>query len=394
VAPRKRILEQVIEVLERHIDEAGIIYCLRRRDVDRMSEELQNRGIDNVPYHAGMPDKDRRVAQDKFTKEEVNIIVATIAFGMGVDRSNIRFIIHTGMPKSVEHYQQETGRAGRDGLPAFCYMFYGPGDYRLWSFFAEQSSNREIMMEKLNTIYNFCAQPQCRHRMLSNYFGQNYKKELCNACDYCLNELDVVDDALVIGQKILSAVVGTRQEYYGFGATYITDVLKGRMTERVKNMGHYNLSVFGAMEKESERFIRYAIEQLIGQGFLSKEGKFSTLSITIAGQQLLEGKRLPVLSKPLMTTKKKKISRASRKRKEVEWAEIDQGLFQVLRKKRAELALKKGVPAYIIFGDRTLRDIAVKKPVTKEKFSEIYGVGENKLNSYANIFIEVVKNYR
>ena len=393
VMPRKQLLEQIEEVLEKHTNEAGIIYCLRRRDVDAISANLKSHGIDNVSYHAGIPNDERRVAQSKFTHGEANLIVATIAFGMGIDRSNIRFIIHAGMPKSIEHYQQETGRAGRDGLPSFCYMFYGGADYQLWSFFAEQSSNREIMMKKLSTVYNFCVQSQCRHKALVNYFSQDYKKHSCSACDFCLNELDMVDDALALGQKILSGVAAVRQEHYGFGAGYIVNVLKGKITEKIENMGHRNLPVFGVMKEESERFIRYMIEQLIGQGFLFKEREFSTLSVTDSGERLLRGKVLPVLVRPLLVAKKRKISRMARVRKEEEWAEIDEGLFHVLRGKRAELARKKSVPAYIVFGDKTLRDIAAKKPVTKKDFSDIYGVGENKMKSYADIFIKIVKDY-
>ncbi len=394
VIPRNQILKQIIEVLEKHNNEAGIIYCLRRRDVDAISEELKSRGIDNVPYHAGMLNNERRAAQAKFTHEEVNLIVATIAFGMGIDRSNIRFIVHAGMPKSIEHYQQETGRAGRDGLPAFCYMFYGGADYRLWNFFAEQSSNQEIMIKKLNTIYNFCVQPQCRHKTLVNYFGQEYKKHSCGACDFCLSEFDMLDDALTVGQKILSGVAAVRQERYGFGAGYVISVLKGKMTERIERMGHYNLPIFGLMKEKSERFIHYMIEQLIGQGFLFKEKEFSTLSVTDSGEQLLRGDALPVLVNPLLAIKKKKISEMDKARKKEEWAEIDEELFEALRKKRMELAREKSVPAYIVFGDKTLRDMSAKKPVTKKDFSDIYGVGENKMKSYADIFIKIVKKYK
>jgi len=394
VIPRKQILKQIMGVLTKHDQEAGIIYCLRRKDVDAISGDLKGLGIDNVRYHAGMSDEERHLAQERFAREEVDIVVATIAFGMGIDRSNLRFILHAGMPKSIEHYQQETGRAGRDGLPAFCYMFYGGGDYRLWSFFAEESSEREIMLKKLRTIYNLCTQPQCRHKLLVNYFGQDYEKDSCDACDYCLNELDMVDDALIVGQKILSAVIQVRQEHYGFGAGHVVNVLRGKLTEKIERMGQQHLPAFAIMREESEVFIRHMIEQLIGQGFLFKEEEFSTLSVTDTGIQLLHGEVSPILAKPLLAAKKKEIARKSRARRDQEWAETDQGLFQILRQERAELARERGVPAYIIFSDKTLRDIAAKKPLTKEAFSDIYGVGENKLKSYADMFIKIIKDYQ
>lgn len=394
IFPRKQISQQITGILAKHANEAGIIYCLRRRDVDAVSADLKNFGIANVGYHAGMSDEERHIAQERFSREEVNIIVATVAFGMGIDRSNIRFVIHAGMPKSIEHYQQETGRAGRDGLAAFCYMFYGGGDFRLWSFFAEQSSEREIMMKKIRVIYNFCVQPQCRHKLLADYFGQDYPARSCDACDYCLNELDMVDNALIVAQKILSCVVRVRKEDYGFGAGYVADVLRGKLTEKIERMGHQSLSVFGIMREETEIFIRYMIEQLAGQDFLVKEGEFAVLAVTDAGRQLLRGQMLPVLAKPVLRAKKKEIAIRSVERREKEWAQIDQGLFQILRQKRAELAREKGVPAYIIFSDRTLRDIAAKRPLSRDAFADVYGVGENKLKAYADIFISIVKAYQ
>ena len=393
VIARNQILKQIVGVLAKHTNEAGIIYCLRRKDVDVISEGLKSLGIDNVGYHAGMLDKERHIAQERFAREEVNIIVATVAFGMGIDRSNIRFIVHAGMPGSVEHYQQETGRAGRDGLPAFCYMFYGGADFRLWSFFAEKSYEREILMKKIKIMYNFCTQPQCRHKLLVNYFGQDYERRSCDACDYCLNELEMVDDALTVGKNILSCVVKVRQTHYGFGTGHVVNVLKGKLTDKIKHMGHHTLSTFGIMQKESEVFIRHMIEQLTGQGFLFKEGEFLTLSVTDTGKQLLYGEVSPILAMPLLAAKKKEIRKKTTERRDKEWAEIDQGLFQILREERTKLAHQKDVPAYIIFSDKTLKDIAAKKPVTKEAFSGIYGVGKNKLESYADIFIKVVKDY-
>jgi len=393
VMARRQIFKQITGLLERHPNEAGIIYCLRRKDVDHLSSELNEAGFNNLPYHAGMTDRERHINQEKFAREEVGIIVATVAFGMGIDRSNIRFVIHSGMPKSIEHYQQETGRAGRDGLPAFCYMFYSGSDYRLWSFFASESSGRETMMKKLSAIYRFCTRPQCRHSVLSNYFGQEYPKTSCGGCDYCLNELDLVEDALGCGQKVLSSVAAVKERYYGFGASHIVNILKGKLTEKIEKRGHQNLSSFGIMAGAPEVFIRHMIEQLIGQGFLEKEEEYATLSVTDSGRRLLSGELSPVLVKPLVAAKKKDIARKTREIREEEWKEIDPGLFQALREKRAELAHEKEVPAYIIFGDRALKDMAAKKPLTKEAFSNIFGVGESKLKSYADIFIRTIKNH-
>jgi ATP-dependent DNA helicase RecQ len=392
IYPRNNIMREIKGVLDKHRGEGGIIYCLRRKDVDSVSEDLRKTGIVNVRYHAGMSDKDRHISQEKFSREEVDVIVATIAFGMGIDRSNIRYIIHAGMPKSLEHYQQETGRAGRDGLPAFCYMFYSGADYRLWSYFAEQSRDREVMIKKLGDMYNFASRPNCRHRTLVNYFGEELSKVPCGSCDYCLSELEMISDALSVGQKILSAVLKVSEGRYGFGAGYVSNVLKGRSDERIERLGHNEITAFGLMRDESDMFIRYMIEQLIGQGFLVKEGEYLTLAVTKKGKQLLLGEISPVLVKPLVAAKKKEITaRAARKRVE-EWVQADHGLFQKLREKRTELAANKGVPAYIIFSDKTLRDIAAKKPRTRAEFEGIYGVGQSKLASYADIFIQVVKD--
>ncbi|MFH1877711.1 MAG: DNA helicase RecQ [Candidatus Omnitrophota bacterium] len=393
VIPRAQIIKQITGLLEKHKDEPGIIYCLRRKDVDDISAELNSEGFKNVPYHAGLTDEDRHVNQDRFVKEEINIIVATVAFGMGIDRSNIRYVIHAAMPKSIEHYQQETGRAGRDGLPSSCYMFYGGGDYRVWSHFAEQSSEREVMLEKLNYIYNFSSRPQCRHKVLVEYFGQGYERSSCEACDYCLNEVEMVDDPLTVAQKILSAVVKVKRFSYGFGAAYIVNVLRGKEDEKISSLGHDQLSVYGIMPEDPVPFIRYMIEQLIGQGFLERVGEFSTLEITDAGKKVLRGETIPVLARPMIARKKKEIAKKRQERQEIDWAGIDRELFRRLREKRAELAQQKGVPAYIIFSDNSLKDMATKEPLTKEEFAGIYGVGQSKLVSYAGIFIQVIKDY-
>ena len=334
VRPRSHIIDQVTDLLKKHADEPGIIYCLRRDDVDTLSARLNELGFENLPYHAGLADDTRRLHQDRFAREEIDIMVATIAFGMGIDRSNIRFVIHTAMPKSIEHYHQETGRAGRDGLPAYCYMFYGGGDYLTWKSLLEDSPQKAVMLDKLQRLYHFCSQPHCRHKVLANYFGQDYEKASCEACDYCLNELEMVEDPLIVGQKILSCVYRVHQvSGLGFGAGHIANVLKGNLTDQVEKWGHHGLSTFGLMANESVAFIRYMIEQLIGQDFLRREGEFSTLSLTDSGRKMLRGELTPVLAKPLVAAKKKEITRKGRQKKEEEWAEVDPELFQLLRRK-------------------------------------------------------------
>ena len=391
---RANVISQITGVLEKHSGDAGIIYCLRRNDVDNISGKLNKLGFKNLPYHAGLSDEERHLNQDQFIREEVNIIVATVAFGMGIDRSDIRFVIHAAMPKSIEHYHQETGRAGRDGLLSYCYMFYGGGDFGVWKFFSEQSANRDVMMDKLRIIYNFCTQPQCRHKVFVNYFGQEYDQSSCQACDYCLSEVDMIDDPIGIGQKILKSVDSVKcGDGHGFGAGYVADILKGNSTSQIIRWGHQDNPSFAAMSSETLVSIRYLIEQLIGQGFLERQGEYSTLSLTGLGRRLLNGEVAPILAKLLQAARKKEINARQKSKKAQEWAGVDEKLFELLRWKRAELARKQGVPAYIIFGDRSLKDIAFIKPTTCEAFSGIFGVGEHKLKIYAKPFIETVKQY-
>ncbi len=391
---RTQIVSQVTDLLKKHAGEAGIIYCLRRDDVDTLSARLNALGFKNLPYHAGMEDDTRRLHQDRFAREEVDVMVATIAFGMGIDRSNIRFVIHTAMPKSIEHYHQETGRAGRDGLAAHCYLFYGGSDFLTWKSLLDDSPHKEVMLDKLQRLYYYCSQPHCRHKVLAEYFSQDYGKPSCEACDYCLNELEMVEDPLIVSQKILSCVYRVHQvSGIGFGAGHIANVLKGNKSDQVETWGHHGLSTFGLMPEESVAFIRYMIEQLIGQGFLRREGEFSTLFLTDSARKVLKGDLTPVLVKPLVAAKKEEITQKGRKKKEEEWAEIDQELFQVLRNKRAELARSQGVPAFIIFGDKSLRDMARVKPTSREAFATVYGVGDYKMHAYADAFIEVIKKF-
>ncbi len=383
-------INKIVDILKKHKNEAGIIYCLRRTDVDELSIKLNNLGYKNLPYHAGLTDNVRKKNQEEFSRENISIIVATIAFGMGIDRSNIRYVIHAAMPKSIEHYQQETGRAGRDGLPSDCYMFYSGQDFKTWEYMLNDSSQKDVMLVKLKALYYFCTEPACRHKYLVKYFGQEYAKDNCGACDYCLDEVDTVDDPLIVGQKILSCVARVKMR---FGADHVTNVLKGNLTENITKWGHEKLSTFALMSNETKSYIRYMIEQLIGQGFLKRDIEYSTLLITDSGRRLLKGEVVPVLAKPIVAEKKKEIEKKIKIKHDIEWENIDEKLFEVLRTKRAELAKEKNVPAYIIFSDKTLKDMAQIKPVSKEQFSNVFGVGEVKLDQYGDVFIEIIKKY-
>ncbi len=394
VMPRDNIISQITEVLSRHKKEAGIIYCLRRDDVDSISARLNQMGVKNLPYHAGLSDEERHTNQESFMREEADIIVATVAFGMGIDRTDIRFVIHAAMPKSIEHYHQETGRAGRDGLPSHCYMFYGAGDFRVWSFFLKQSPNKDAMADKLQAMYNFCARPQCRHKVIVNYFSQNYGPQNCALFDYCSKELEMVEDPLKIGQAILGCVESlTFGNGQGFGAGYIANVLKGNITDQITGWHHENTPAFGKMSPESLVYIRYMIEQLLGQGFLKREGEYAILSLTDLGRRLLRGEAAPMLAKLLVARKKKEISGRQKEKRDRDWAGVDEGLFELLRKKRAELAQKQGVPAYVVFSDRSLKDMAAQKPLTPQDFAAVFGVGEHKLKVYSEAFMSVIKHY-
>ncbi|OGX02497.1 MAG: ATP-dependent DNA helicase RecQ [Omnitrophica bacterium RIFCSPLOWO2_02_FULL_44_11] len=391
VLPRSgNVIRQVVDVISKRPEDPGIIYCLKRSDVDEISEKLNDLGHQNLPYHAGLPDSERKKNQDAFSSESVPLIVATIAFGMGIDRSNIRYVIHAAMPKSIEHYQQETGRAGRDGLRADCYLFYSGGDYRTWEYMLRDSSDQEVLLSKLSAMYNFCVRPECRHRYLVNYFSQDYQQRNCGSCDYCLGEVEMIEEPLVVGQKILSCVVRAQER---FGAAHITDILKGDLTDAIERWGHQTLSTFGLMSSETKIFIRFMVEQLIGQGFLERRGEYMTLALTESGRKLLKGEVVPLLAKPVVLAKKKDVEKKRREKRESDWEGVDEKLFSVLRAKRVDLAREKGVPAYIVFSDKTLKDMALLKPATIEQFAEIFGVGAAKQKEYGEIFIHCIKDY-
>ncbi|MBN2269100.1 MAG: DNA helicase RecQ [Sedimentisphaerales bacterium] len=386
VRPKGSIVRQVCEVLDRHKGESGIIYCIRRKDVDSMCDELASKGYSVAPYHAGMENGDRKKNQDLFINEKVDTIVATIAFGMGIDKSNVRYVVHTGMPKSLEHYQQESGRAGRDGLEAECCMFHSDGDYGTWKFLMKdmEPEAQEIALIKLSRMYSYCTGGICRHKAILRYFGQDLGKGNCEACDVCLGELGRIDDALVTAQKILSCILRLDER---FGGDYTASVLTGSREKRILENGHDALSTYGLLSDHSKDAVHNWIDQLVGQDYIEKAGEYNVLKVTPKGRGVLSGRETPRLLKP--TKKPAKVSKAATD----SWEGVDEGLFEALRRLRKSIAEDRGVPAFVVFGDAALRDMARRRPSTPAGFLEVKGVGQTKSKQYGKIIIAAIKDY-
>ncbi len=386
VERRTDAVGQVCAVLDRFKGESGIVYCIRRADVDELNAQLCAQGYRAVPYHAGMAAFDRKKNQEAFITEKIDTIVATIAFGMGIDKSNVRYVIHAGMPKSLEHYQQESGRAGRDGLEAECRLLYSGGDYGVWKSLLANANGeaRSIALGKLNQMYDYCTGVGCRHAALLDYFGQQAEKENCAACDICLGEVDSIDDAQKIAQKILACVVRLNE---GFGADYTSLVLVGSREQRILRNGHDKLSTYGLLSDRPKSAIRDWIEQLVSQDFLRKTGEFRVLAVTDKGWQVIRGQETPRLLKPARESGR--VSRAAKQ----SWAGVDRELFEEMRLLRRELAEQKSVPAFVVFSDAALRDMARRRPSSQIGFMEVHGVGQQKNKEYGAQFVAAIVEY-
>ncbi len=381
---------QILSVVEEHAGESGIVYCIRRSDVDSLCEKLCASGHKALPYHAGMDDQARRRNQEAFSNESVDIIVATVAFGMGIDKSNVRYVIHAAMPKSIEHYQQETGRAGRDGLSSDCWMFYSFADFKLWEniLSKDEGEGATIGLQKLRDMFDFCDRSGCRHHGLAAYFSQEYREPSCGACDRCLgSSRNNMENATEIVQAILA---GVRDLGDIAGPTYTTNVLAGVREERILSKGHNRLSSFGALATHGAKQVRDWVEELVQQGLLEKNGTYNILSVTDKGMDSLGTAFTPVLSMPVTastgyTRKPPKIKDRS------PLNEADQALFAVLRQARKEKAEELDVYPANIFSDATLRDMARRRPLERESFMAVQGVGQHKYENFGEEFIEVIR---
>jgi ATP-dependent DNA helicase RecQ len=397
VLPRHDLLRQVTEVLDRHDGEGGIIYCLRRRDVDDLAATLQRRGVKAVAYHAGLSAEQRHEAQEAFTRERCDVVVATVAFGMGIDRSNVRFVMHTALPKSLEHYQQEIGRAGRDGLEAECVLLYSGADVVSLKWMLEKSAQEAgagpdflpSALRHLEDMDRYARGAVCRHRALVEYFGQTYPHESCGACDLCLGDTEEVPGATVVAQKVLSCVARVKE---GFGIGHVLSVLRGDATENVTRRGHDKLTTFGILKGENKADLRDWVYQLIGQKVLMQVGdEYPLLKLNEASWEVMRGRREVRLVRLVRRKKGEKVEKSAAQ--EVSWEGVDPGLFQALRELRRQIAQERGEKPYMVFGDAVLRELARVRPTAAERMRMISGVGDVKLRDFAGRFLPFIAQH-
>ena len=400
--PRLDQLKQVMETVNRHPGEGGIVYAQTRKQVDRIAAGLKKAGVSCAPYHAGLSAEERRQAQDDFVNERLAVIVATIAFGMGIDRSNVRYVVHANTPRSIEHYQQESGRAGRDGLPAECTLLFSAADLALHRFLAKMEKmppERERALERqLRDIGRYAVSPVCRHKLLTEHFGAPYPAsgggpaaEGCGACDVCLGETRGLpkEEAVLTAKKVLSAAWRAEGRY---GTGYVVNLLLGRPNDRMAANGQDKLKVFGLLKEAGEPAVRAWIDQLVVQEFLevTEEAEYPLLRITAAGKALCRDEREVFLGLPAQRAKAKKKSRALEGAAAAGLPAPDEALFERLRAYRRAIADKAGVPPYIVLHDSALIEMSALKPATLEAMEGIKGMGERKLKRYGALFLEVI----
>jgi len=386
VVEKKQAFPKLLALLEKYRREAVIIYCFSRKETEEIAANLKQNGFNARAYHAGLDAAERKAVQEAFIKDRVNIIVATIAFGMGIDKPDVRLVVHYTYPKTLEGYYQEIGRAGRDGLESQCVLFYTYADTRKHEFFIgrmEDEKLAERAREKLGEVIHYCELASCRKKYLLEYFGEEFEKDNCGACDACLEKKEMFD-ATVIAQKILSAVTRTGGR---FGKNHIIDLLLGKNSQKIRINSHDRLSVFGIVADFDEAGLGQIMNQLSGLGLLLKtEGKYPVLALTKKGVAFLAGREKLELAKPQKTAVFKSLPGCF-------GPAYVQSLFEELRQLRKQLAEAAGVPPFVVFGDASLREMAAYFPRDREEFSRIGGVGAKKLEQYGEIFLQAISAF-
>lgn len=394
---QKEKIRAIVKFLRRHRNESGIIYCMSRNGTEKVAQLLENEGFDVGVYHAGMSNEQREMTQDDFINDRVQIICATIAFGMGIDKSNVRWVIHYNLPKSIENFYQEIGRAGRDGLPSETLLFYSFGDIVLLSKFAAESNQQGINLEKLNRMQQYAESDICRRRILLNYFGETMNHD-CGNCDVCKNPPERFDGTIIV-QKALSAIARADEQ---IGTRTLIDILKGYASQEVIEKGYDKLKTYGAGRDVPGKDWQDYLLQILNLGYFEiAYNENNHLKITEAGKKVLFGKeraQLVVIKREESYGKKG----SAKENKTASPAPLftptvfeneDEGLFEALRQLRKKLADQLAIPAYIVLSDKTLHLLALKKPGDMEAFGEISGIGEFKKEKYGKDFLAVINEY-
>jgi len=399
---KKDVDDQLLEFITKHPNQPGILYAATRKTVDATHSNLLKKGFKVGKYHAGMSDQDRTNAQHDFVYGQLNLMVATVAFGMGIHKPDIRFIVHLDMPRSIEQYYQEIGRAGRDGLPAECLMLYSSQDLMIYQSFLKEVTDeaiRSATKAKTNSMYALCRTCNCRRKELLRYFGENYPSANCNSCDNCLQDMEEVDET-INAQKILSCVFRLQQR---FGVKYVIDVLRGSKNKLIVERRHDTLPTHGLMKEYAEEDLYFYINALIDLGYLKRsEGDYPVLQWTDHSRNVTSGaskvmlrkvKRLPVTprqTKRNAGSSKEIVLNSKRSNNDLQY---DRDLFKELATLRLKLAINAQVPAFIIFGDRVLIEMSNFYPTTHEAMLAINGVGPAKWEKYGQAFLEIIKDY-
>lgn len=386
VKPKSDPTIQTIHFLKRFKDQSGIIYCFSRKQVDDLTASLTRKGYSVCAYHAGLEDEQRRRNQEAFIRDDIQIIVATIAFGMGINKPNVRFVIHYDLPKSVESYYQEIGRAGRDGLSAHCLLLYSYGDVAKLKYFIDQKEGEErrVASQHLDAMVRYAEdQVACRRQPLLAYFGETYTVQNCKNCDNCNAEPPILTDITIPAQKFLSCVKRTGER---FGAGHVVDVLLGSKKEKVLKFEHEKLSTYDIGQELNQKQWMHLARQLAQMGYLNQDGEFHTLSLTSKALETLRNRS------KIMGQLQEVEERAPQKANKAE-LEYNHALFAILRSKRKEIADAAGVPPYVIFSDRTLVELAAFTPQTSEKLLAINGIGLVKARQFGDAFLELIRDY-
>ncbi len=389
VIPKSQAYRQVLDFVKARPKESGIVYCFSRASADSLAAKLAQDGVKSLAYHAGLTGKERSANQDSFLRDEVRVVCATVAFGMGINKPNVRFVIHHDLPKNIEGYYQETGRAGRDGLPGECLLLYSPGDVaKQTAFIAEKTDLEEqrIAREQLQQISHYADSSECRRAGLLGYFGEVYPQANCGTCDNCLSPRSTWDGT-VAAQKFLSCVFRIRQKSgFGTGFNHVIAVLTGSESEKVIQWGHDKLSTYGIGADLSRNEWASIGRELVRLGYLRQTSEqFSVLEMTPDGMAALKDRRSITLTKPM--------ERSRPKAERVGDIDCDELLFEKLRILRKSQADSLGVPPYIVFGDNSLRLMARELPTTDEEFLTISGVGERKLRDYGEAFLTEIREH-